>query len=260
MKLEQLLSPAVWEWNQANKHLPEEQLISEFNKWIVDNENQINESVKNNFNEINEYIERGIENTRLLMESAEEIDWDNIDFDDTDETTEKNEEPISGEIESEDDKETIEDVEETIAGKIILSNSTKHPKTNVYNAINSLYNFLEKKRMTHEKNTTYWSQFDMSKVKNTTALLAFTDIPNANLKSWNMSNVQSMEGMFYKSTFNNNSICGWDVSSCTDFLRMFTYSDFNQSLKKWTPAYIESTELDDFGNPVLNPDGSHCRS
>jgi hypothetical protein len=256
MKLEQLLSPAVWEWNQANKHLPEEQLISEFNKWIVDNENQINESVKNNFDEINEYIERGIENTRLLMESAEEIDWDNIDFDDTDETTEKNEEPISGEIESEDDKETIEDVEETIAGKIILSNSTKHPKTNVYNAINSLYNFLEKKRMTHEKNTTYWSQFDMSKVKNTTALLAFTDIPNANLKSWNMSNVQSMEGMFYKSTFNNNSICGWDVSSCTDFLRMFTYSDFNQSLKKWTPAYIESTELDDFGNPVLNPDGT----
>ena len=41
MTLEQLLSPAVWEWNQAHKDLPEEQLLKEFNKWIVNNENQI---------------------------------------------------------------------------------------------------------------------------------------------------------------------------------------------------------------------------
>lgn len=256
LTLEQLLSPAVWEWNQANKHLPEEQLLKEFNKWVVDNKNQINESVKNNFDEINEYIERGKENTRILMEKTDaEIDWDNIDFGDIDETPEKSGEPISGEIESESEEKTVDDVEETIAGKIILSNSTKHPQTNVYNAINSLYSFLEKKRILHEENTTYWSQFDMSKVVNTTALLAFTDIPKANLKHWNMSKVEHMEGMFYKSTFNNDSICGWDVSRCADFLRMFTFSDFNQSLKKWTPAYVEKTELDDFGNPVLDSDG-----
>lgn len=250
MTLEQLLSPAVWEWNQANKHLPEEQMLEEFNKWVVDNENQINESVQNNLDEINEYIERGIANTRLLMESADDIDWN---FDDIEET--EGEEPISGEIESEGDEKPIEEPEETIAGKIILTNSTKHPQTNVYNAINSLYEFLEKKKLTHEENTAYWSQFDMSKVNNTTALLAFTDIPKANLKHWNMSRVQHMEGMFYKSTFNNDSICGWDVSSCADFLRMFTFSDFNQSLKKWTPAYIEKTELDDYGNPILDSDG-----
>ena len=255
MTLEQLLSPAVWEWSQANKHLPEEQLLNEFNKWIVDNEKQINESVKNNLDEINEYIERGKEKSRLLIESVDEIDWDNMDFDDIDKESEKTEEPISGEVESDHEEKTIDDVEETIAGKIILSNSTKHPQTNVYNAINSLYDFLEKKKITHEKNTNYWSQFDMSKVKDATALLAFTDIPNANLKHWNMSNVEHMEGMFYKSTFNNDSICGWDVSSCADFLRMFTFSDFNQSLKKWTPAYIERTDLDDFGNPILDADG-----
>ncbi len=255
MTLEQLLSPAVWEWNQANKHLPEEQLLKEFNEWIINNKNQINESVKNNLDEINEYIERGIANTRLLMESADEIDWDNMDFDDIDNSPEKSDEPISGEDESEENETPIEDPEETIAGKIILTNSTKHPQTNVYNAVNSLYDFLEKKKLTHEENTTYWSQFDMSKVNNTTALLAFTDIPKANLKHWNMSNVQHMEGMFYKSTFNNNSICSWDVSSCADFLRMFTFSDFNQNLKKWTPAYVEKTELDDFGNPILDADG-----
>ena len=255
MRLEQLLSPAVWEWSQANKHLPEEQLLNEFNKWIVENEELINESVKNNLDEINEYIERGKENTRLLMENtSDEIDWDNMDFDAIDTTPEKEEEPISGK--SEDDDETpIEEPEETIAGKIILTNSTKYPQTNVYNAINSLYDFLEKKKMLHEENTHYWSQFDMSKVTNTTALLAFTDIPKANLKSWNMSKVQHMEGMFYKSTFNNDSICGWDVSSCADFLRMFTYSDFNQSLKKWTPAYVEKIEFDDYGSPVRDADG-----
>ena len=255
MTLEQLLSPAVWEWNQANKHLPEEQMLEEFNKWVVDNENQINESVQNNLDEINEYIERGIANARLLMESTDEIDWDDMDFDDIDNMPKKTDEPISGEVESEDDKTPIKDIEETISGKIILTNSTKHPQTNVYTAVNSLYDFLEKKKLTHEENTTYWSQFDMSKVNNTTALLAFTDIPKANLKHWNMSRVEHMEGMFYKSTFNNNSICGWDVSSCADFLRMFTFSDFNQSLKKWTPAYIEKTELDEFGNPVLDSDG-----
>ena len=255
MTLEQLLSPAVWEWSQANKHLPEEQLLNEFNKWIVDNEAQINESVKNNLEEINEYIERGKENTRLLMESTDELDWDNMDFDAIDETPVETDEPISGEVESESEEKTVDDVEETIAGKIILSNSTKHPQTNVYNAVNSLYDFLEKKKLLHEENTAYWSQFDMSKVTNTTALLAFTDIPKANLKHWNMSKVQHMEGMFYKSTFNNDSICGWDVSSCADFLRMFTFSDFNQSLKKWTPAYVEKTELDDYGNPILDSDG-----
>ena len=66
MTLKQLLSPAVWEWSQANKNLPEEQLLNEFSKWIVDNEEQINESVKNNLDEINEYIERGKAHSRLL--------------------------------------------------------------------------------------------------------------------------------------------------------------------------------------------------
>lgn len=256
MTLEQLLSPAVWEWNQANKDLPKEQLLKEFNKWIVDNEEQINESVKNNLDEINEYIERGKENTRLLMEStSDEIDWDNMDFDAIDDAPEKDDEPISGRDGDESDETPIEEPEETIAGKIILTNSTKHPQTNVYNAVNSLYKFLERKKWTHKENTAYWSQFDMSKVINTTALLAFTDIPNADLSHWDMSKVEHMEGMFYKSTFNNDSICGWDVSKCADFLRMFTYSDFNQSLKKWTPAYIEKTELDDYGNPVRDADG-----
>ena len=259
MTLEQLLSPAVLEWEQSNKHLPKEQLLKEFDKWIVENEEQINISVKNNIDEINGYIERGMLNAQLLTENANEneddFDWDDIFSDLDDDETEKPKEPISGKIETEDEKPTVIEPSVSISGKYILSNDKKNKKLYVFNAINILYDFLEKNKKLNEKNTLYWSRFDMSRVTDATALLAFTDIRNADLSSWDMSNVKTMEGMFYKSTFNNDSICGWDVSSCTDFLRMFTFSDFNQSLKKWKPGYVEKTEYDDAGNIVYDSDG-----
>ena len=59
MTLEQLLSPAVFEWTTEHEHLPDDQLLKEFDKWFVENEDLINESVKNNIVKINEYIERG---------------------------------------------------------------------------------------------------------------------------------------------------------------------------------------------------------
>ena len=255
MTLEQLLSPAVWEWCQENEHLPKEQMLNEFDKWLVKNEELINESVKNNYDKINEYIEYGKNNTRIILENNDdEIDYDNMDFDDFEVTTKKEDEPISGEVESEDSSKT-EEPEETIAGKVILRDPEKAPTphVNVYTAINSLYKYLEDHKALHLKNTVQFSRFDMSKVTDATALFAFADIPNADLSSWNMSKVKTMEGMFYKSTFNNDSICGWDVSSCTSFLRMFTFSDFNQSLSKWKPGYITKDKLDKDGNPI--PDG-----
>ena len=44
MTLEQLLCPAVMEWIKANPNSSQE----EFNKWVAENEDLINESVKNN--------------------------------------------------------------------------------------------------------------------------------------------------------------------------------------------------------------------
>ena len=52
MTLEQLLSPAVLNWNIEHEHLPDDQLLKEFDKWFVENENLINESVKNNIDKI----------------------------------------------------------------------------------------------------------------------------------------------------------------------------------------------------------------
>ena len=65
MTLEQLLSPAVLEWTNEHEHLPDDQLLKEFDKWIVENEDLINESVKNNIDKINEYIERGKSKAKL---------------------------------------------------------------------------------------------------------------------------------------------------------------------------------------------------
>ena len=252
MKLKQLLSPAVLEWNLAHEHLPDEQLIKEFKKCAVDNENMINESVERNLDKINECIERGKNRSksRLLLESeGERVDWSK--FDDWEEDT-------PTESESTPTEETPIDDEELIDEKVILKNDVpEEDDTNVYTHIDTLFEFFEFEKLTKKKNTIYWNNCDVSKVKDMTALFAFTDMPNANLKSWDTSNVRHMEGMFYKSNFNNDSICEWNVTSCADFLRMFTFSDFNQDLKLWTPAYIEMYEYDSKGERVKNPDGTY---
>ena len=79
-------------------------------------------------------------------------------------------------------------------------------------------------------------------------MFAFTDLPNIDLSAWDTGRVKTMEGMFYKSTFNNDSICNWDVSSCADFKNMFLFGSFSQSLKKWTPKWVEKK--------FRNPDGT----
>ena len=78
MTLEQLLSPAVFEWTDKHEHLPDDQLLEEFDKWFVENEDLINESVKNNIDKINEYIERGKgkskeKMSKLLFENEDKL-------------------------------------------------------------------------------------------------------------------------------------------------------------------------------------------
>ena len=258
MTLEQLISPAVWEWTNENEHLPEEQMINEFDKWLVENEEMINESVKNNIDLINECIETGKKNASLLVEKNEDdIDFDNMDFDSFDDGEDKSSEPISGDVDDEQINDTtIEpEEEETISGKLILRDpeDAKVDRLNVFNAINSVYNSMVKNKANHKSNRHIWRKLDVSNVTDMTALLAFTDIPNADLRDWDVSSAETMEGMFYKSTFNNDSIEKWNVSSCTNFLRMFTFSDFNQSVSKWVTGKRKEYKLDENGDYI--PDG-----
>lgn len=249
--LEQLLSPAVMEWTKANRHLSKEQKINEFDKWFANNVESINESVKNNIDHINERLENGLKNAKLLVENADDdFDW-GIDAEDD-----------NGEDENADDNDSNyadtsaadviedDDVDITISKKYVLTNSFKNPKTNVFACVNAFYKEMEDAGISRDDNPHIWGRLDVKKVSNMTALFAFADIANADLSSWDTSNVKIMEGMFYKSTFNNNSISRWNVGSCENFLRMFTFCDFSGDISHWNLKEIEVPQIDNLGKEV----------
>ena len=271
MTLEQILSPAVMDWFQENGNLPKEQMIKEFDNWLVNNEEKINESVRNNIEEINECIKMGCERSRLLLEASahvtddEDDDDDNFlkgisfnnDEDDDDDVDDTEDEPISGKTEGDEDALDIKTLltnPESITGRHVLTSDEwegdKSKSNNIYDVINSVYFGLEKRKITQNKNSALWYKFNVSKVKDMTALFAFADIKNADLSSWDVSRVESMEGMFYKSSFNNDSIHDWQVIRCTNFKRMFAYCKFKGSVSHWNTGYTFKPELNSDGKPI----------
>lgn len=57
---------------------------------------------------------------------------------------------------------------------------------------------------------------------------------NADISSWNTSNVTNMGYMFRSANAFNQDISGWDVSKVTSFSRMFNpATSFNQNLGAW---------------------------
>ena len=246
--IEQLLSPAVMEWTKANRHLPKDQIINEFDKWFSNNMELINESVNNNIDHINELFENGLKHAKLLVEdTSDDFDWGIDDDEVDDEVDDEEANEVGDENTNEDDDE---DVDITISKKYILSNSLKNSKANIFACVNAFYNEMEKNGISRDENSHIWGRLDVKKVSNMTALFAFADIANADLSSWDTSNVKLMEGMFYKSTFNNNSISHWNVGSCENFLRMFTFCDFSGDISHWNLKEIEVPQLDSLGKEV----------
>jgi surface protein len=61
---------------------------------------------------------------------------------------------------------------------------------------------------------------------------------NVDISSWNVSNVTTMQGMFFNTPFNQN-IGGWDVSSVTTMASMFLFaSAFNQNISGWDVSNV----------------------
>ena len=68
MTIEQLLCPAVINWeknfrkklNENHIDMSNEQIIEEFDKWLIENEDVINKSVEDNIEHINETIQRNM--------------------------------------------------------------------------------------------------------------------------------------------------------------------------------------------------------
>ena len=243
MTIEQLLCPAVRRWesefrkhlNESNISMSDEEMDAAFDKWLVENEELINQSVKDNIDHINETIERNMQEFSKLDEKFEfDFDEDFIGDDNTTTTETKPEETeSSSEVKEPEDPEPI-----SITGTMKLVDK-KDSKYNIFGFINDFYDMVEEEHTNEMTHRQIFRKLDVSGITNMAALFAFTNLPNIDLRSWNTGKVKCMEGMFYKSSFNNDTICDWDVSSCTDFKNMFLFCPFNQSLKKWTPGYVQ---------------------
>lgn len=244
MTLEQLLSPQVAEWlENHNKKINEgykctnEDFFNEFDKWFRVHESEINDYVKLNEGAFSDMFDDDDDEDETESETDDrktEIESDE---------TESDIEPDSvDEPESEDPDDELDVVERSPKSKHRVDNS-KNSKRNIFKVVNILYDKITKEGRNMDKRT-YFEFLDTSDVNDMTALFAFTNLPNADLSSWNTSNVRHMEGMFYKSTFNNDSICDWNVTSCADFKNMFFGSKFNQSLSRWKPKMITTTEIE----------------
>ena len=252
MTIEQLLCPAVIRWeaefrkhlNESNITMSDDEIADEFDKWLVENEDLINKSVEDNIEHINETIERNRQKLLAVNEGFFDKDF-TADVDDTDD------EPLTGEVDDEEDEEKSgeEEPEEkrSITGAIKLTDN-KVSKYNIFGFINDFYDMVEEEHTNEMTHKGILRKLDVSSITNMAALFAFTDLPNIDLSTWDTGRVKTMEGMFYKSTFNNDSICNWDVSGCADFKNMFLFSSFSQSLKKWTPKWVEKK--------FRNPDGT----
>ena len=248
MTIEQLLCPAVIRWeaefrkhlNESNISMSEDEMDAEFDKWLVENEELINKSVKDNINHINETIERNRQKFSKKLNEKFDFGFDDDNFANEDDE----EEPDIEEPEEEFDPEEPEVRSITGATKLV---DKKDSDYNIFSVINDFYDMVEEEHTNEMTHRSILRKLDVSDITNMTALFAFTNLPNIDLSSWNTGNVKSMEGMFYKSTFNNDTICEWDVSSCKDFKNMFLFCPFNQSLKKWTPAFVEKTFINSDG-------------
>ena len=249
MTIEQLLCPAVIRWeaefrkklNESNIEMSADEIDAEFDKWLVENEELINQSVKDNINHINETIERNRQKFSKKLNEKFDFGFDDDNFANEDDE----EEPDIEEPEEKIDPEEPEERSITGATKLV---DKKDSNYNIFSVINDFYDMVEEEHTNEMTHRSILRKLDVSDITNMTALFAFTNLPNIDLSSWNTGKVKTMEGMFYKSTFNNDTICEWDVSSCKDFKNMFLFCPFNQSLKKWTPAFVEKT--------VINSDGT----
>lgn len=251
MTIEQLLCPAVIRWeaefrkhlNESNISMSEDEIDAEFDKWLVENEELINQSVKDNIDHINETIERNRQKFSKKLNEKFDFGFDDDNFANEDDEDDEDEANIE-EPEEKIDPEEPEERSITGATKLV---DKKDSNYNIFSVINDFYDMVEEEHTNEMTHRSILRKLDVSGITNMTALFAFTNLPNIDLSSWNTGMVKTMEGMFYKSTFNNDSICEWDVSSCKDFKNMFLFCPFNQSLKKWTPAFVEKTFINSDG-------------
>ena len=81
---------------------------------------------------------------------------------------------------------------------------------------------------------TSMKNWDVSKVKNMSAMFGEATLFNQNISNWNVGNVENMEGMFYAATSFNQPIGGWNTEKVKNMSSVFAEATlFNQLLNNW---------------------------
>ncbi len=82
---------------------------------------------------------------------------------------------------------------------------------------------------------------NLTKVKNMNYAFAYTSIESIpGLSEWEMSSIESLEGMFYKAIEFNQNINDWDISSVRNMSKLFSgASKFNGNISGWDVSKVE---------------------
>jgi surface protein len=84
------------------------------------------------------------------------------------------------------------------------------------------------------------SEWDVSGADSTSYMFANT-LFNQDISSWNVSNVQFMQGMFSGATLFNQPLNSWNMSNVIDTISMFyNATSFNQPLNTWNVSGVTS--------------------
>ena len=87
------------------------------------------------------------------------------------------------------------------------------------------------------------NHIDVSKIKNLDKIFWYTETMhfNGDISQWDVSNAESMEGLFEFSDFDGD-ISEWNVSKVTNMALMFNNSSLDGDLSTWDVSNVENME------------------
>lgn len=82
---------------------------------------------------------------------------------------------------------------------------------------------------------------DLSRVGSLRFMFSWSDVSYINrINEWDLSNVSSLEGMFYRAQGFNQDLSGWDTSNVENMSRLFSEMTFNGTLNTWDMSKVKT--------------------